>query len=60
MRLKRIAIELTAFKFANEERGIIHLIESMRETEITDEAFKRHAPPDKSLSNKRKFDWDDD
>jgi len=60
LRLKRIAIELTAFKFANEQRGIIHLIESMRETEITDEAFKRHAPPDKSLSNKRKFDWDDD
>jgi len=60
VRLKRIAIELTAFKFVNEQRGIIHLIESMRETEITDEAFKRYAPPDKSLSNKSKFDWDDE
>ena len=60
VRLKRIAIELTAFKFANEQSGMIHLIESMRETEITDEAFKRYAPPDKSLSNKSKFDWDDE
>ena len=60
VRLKRIAIELTAFNFANEQSGMIHLIESMRETEITDEAFKRYAPPDKSLSNKSKFDWDDE
>jgi hypothetical protein len=60
VRLKRIAIELTAFKFANEQRGMIHLIESMRETAITNEAFERYAPPEKSLINKSKFDWDDE